>query len=181
MTIASLIQTVPQLRDSFQNKPASYRIDSRPSRTQVQKIRAKLNSKLRAHPCSIDSVGGDWRFLVLRQDQWEDHIIRIRQVHSTDAAGILAARAVPLPILQDPGTFVMDNLWTETQYLINRDNHNDARTQFNASSRLKDALVQDITDAVPRALLAQLGDDDGDFGHREPRELLDFLELKYDK
>ena len=43
MTMSSLIQTVPQLCASFQNKPSSYRIDSRPSRNQVRNIRKKLN------------------------------------------------------------------------------------------------------------------------------------------
>ena len=174
--------TVTEIRESFLRKPDDYKISDKPDRESVRAIRNNLIANLRDHPCDVEGSGGDWRFLILRPDGWQElstEAINPPPFIGADGDTLPPHAVPPLPTVTRPGPFVSQEGWTHSQYLMHKDRHDKAEANFILFTRYRSALLQDIKAAVPEALLAEAMDREGIF-HQDPSQVLTYLEDKFD-
>jgi len=175
--------SVPEIRASFTHQPASYAVTTRPDRDAVRNIRKKLMANLAVHHSDIDDSGGDMRFLVMRPEQWREFHLYLRRTAPTDPAAVadaIASIPIPsIPIVHSPGSLTMVPGWQLADYTLANNLHTIKKRNFTIFTRYNTALLQDIQEAVPAAIIAQICDEDGNIQHRSPSQVLDFLENKY--
>ena len=97
------------------------KIDSKPSRLSIRQLRLKLRANLCAIPCLLaDILGYGWEFLLMTEEDW---ILAHHTKEGTDpddATAAINAIIPPMPIIENPGYFVVKTTWTVETTIIRK-------------------------------------------------------------
>ena len=180
-TMATL-NTIPVIRESFYYKPIDYSIPQRPTRVQVHSIRKKIISNLKTIYCSIPGSHGNFSFLVMSEDLLRERRLEdlgidpdnYAAVQKTIDDGSLTNK--PEELLP-PKKMTVDPTWTPTQYLNALRVYDDAIIEYRYMTNIQQAILQDLSDAIPHAVIVDLRDADGSLAN--PHAILTILETRY--
>ena len=182
MSLQFAIPSVKDIREGFKHKASSLKIESKPSRLSIRQLRLKLRANLRAIPCLLaDILGYGWEFLLMTDDDW---ILAHHTKEGTDpddATAAINAIIPPMPIIENPGYFVVKTTWTvDTTIIRKREEHAQRLQSFLWKTNIEQAINLELSEAIPKALLSDYTDDEGTLTTRV-NLVLTHLEDTYDK
>lgn len=169
--------TVAEIQDSFETKPSQCMVSSHPTRAEVRKLRKSIKANLKRLPCVIPGTEETgWAWILMSETQWDAHqqaiIARDKEnnppeetTEDTNEEANSATDTQPKepqkhPKVENPMKFdsktkrsdkVCSALWAECQQDLEL---------FQCKSNLIQASLQDLEEAIPSELIADLCDED---------------------
>ena len=118
----------------------------------------------------------------MTKEQWRKHLCAIHNISFNDPVTVLAAEnagtLTDKPVVTPPAPFQYTPQQANTTFLYNTHIQKRAHSNFNLYLNIKQAVIQDLQEAVPKDLTANLNDDSGIL-LADPITVLAFLEDRY--
>ena len=87
----------------------------------------------------------------------------------------------PMPVIENPGYFVIGEKWKEGEIAWNRETHSQQLQSFLWKTNIEQAVNLKLTNAIPKALLSDYTDDEGTLTANVTLILDHNMEETYDK